>query len=141
MKWNTDRPAVAFSARIPEIEKIALDAMLEMRGGKTWAVVTALEHFLAIAETDEETLKWCHAAVQKMLHEEDTPTGLVEFTVRVPGELYRRFNKILGVWGGTTWFIRRFINQYVKLAETWPTPESQILEAVKAMTSMEEPAS
>lgn len=135
MRTKVDSPVASFTARIPENEKIALDALLEMQGGKSWLVNTALQHFLDVVEASPEIEAWCHRDVQRMLNEEETPSGLVDLIVRVPRDPYNRFNAVMGEWGATTWFFRRMVKQYLALSESWPHPEAQVAEAIHRMLS------
>jgi hypothetical protein len=130
MRRRTDATEVGFAARISALDKQSLDAILPMQGGKTWAVETALAHFLDLCEAMPELAQAARDSILRMRDREPPRGDLAELAPRIPVDLYRRFNKLFGDKGGTTWFLREFCFSLIRRVDDRDTIEHDILRSV-----------
>lgn len=113
MRRDTRKTEVTWNADVSEETLRELDRLLPITGTRTWAINTGLDEFLTVMENDPKLQEWAHADIQRALHVEDTPRGTKALNVKIPADHYNRFNALFPEWGATTWFIRRFVNQFV----------------------------
>lgn len=132
MRRTEDKTEVGFSARVPAVQKLALEAILSATSGKTWFIRTALKQFNDECESNP-TLQVEVTDKILAMRGEEPPRMLDDFLVRVPVQEYERFNKMFPDKGATTWFMRELIKTYLNQSEGRATPDSYVLDAVKGI--------
>lgn len=60
----------------------------------------------------------------------------VEFSAKVPADLYLRFKDLVPGYGGTQWFINAALAGFVARVEGNPTLQDQVAESVDAMLQL-----
>lgn len=60
----------------------------------------------------------------------------VEFSAKVPKELYDDFKALVPAYGGTQWFINSALAGFVRRMKENPTLEKQVEESVEAMLQL-----
>lgn len=137
MRRRPDQAAVGFTARIQSEDRARLDANLPMTGGKTWAVQAALEYFCSLCESDQALQSRVHDAVLQMRAGEP-PRQIEELVPQVPLDLYKRFNRMFGEKGATTWFLRSFVSAFNKRMAMHPGIDTDVKEAVRTILGLPE---
>lgn len=132
MRRTEDKVEVGFSARVPGIQKQALESILSATSGKTWFIRTALQQFNDACEANPALQTQVTDEILGM-RDQEPPRMLEDFLVRVPVGEYTRFNKMFPDKGATTWFMRGLIKTYLDQSEGRPTPDTYVLEAVKGI--------
>lgn len=129
MRRTEDKAEVGFSARVPAVQKEALEAVLAATSGKTWFIRTALAQFNDRCEKSIDLQARVTDAILAMRGEEP-PRMLDDFLVRVPVQEYTRFNKMFPDKGATTWFMRKIVAEYLRQSNGRPTPDEFVSDAV-----------
>lgn len=136
MRRSTNQPYVGFAARVPAADKQDFTSVLPMNGAKTWWTETVLKTFLDLCEADPDLQQWVHDQIYTARAEEP-PRDLEEMTSEIPTELYKRFNKLFGEKGATTWLVRTVLRSYLNRAAGRPTPEQVVRESVREALGLE----
>ena len=133
VRRDTNAAEVGFTARIPRAEKLTLEAKLPMKGGKTYFIQTAVEHFCDLMEQSPSLMGAAKEAIQTSLYMDDTPQDLESISTRIPTALYERFNKLFPEFGATTWFYRRVVGAFAR--DEGMTIDDEIRNAVAVAVS------
>lgn len=133
VRRDTTAAEVGFTARLPRAEKLSLEAKLPMKGGKTYFIITAVEHFCDLMEKSPTLLAAAKEAIQSALYSEETPRDLESISTRIPTALYERFNRLFPEFGAATWFYRRVVTAYVQ--DEGMTLDDEIRNAVAVAVS------
>jgi hypothetical protein len=113
-----NQPTVVWNVDVKEDVLVRLAGLLPVMGSRAWAINAGLKHFMQQAEASPRLQRFVHEDVQRKLHEEATPTGLMKTNVRVNRDIFERFNRLFPEWGASTWFTRIYLGALVDYMET-----------------------
>jgi hypothetical protein len=112
MRRDTSKPEIPWSARVEKDDKDTFLALLPMRGGQSWMINTALEKFLNLCDHDKDAVEEAKRQIHRHMFEDKELSGtLVQFDVRIPNQIYTRFNDHFPMIGATSWFVRTVIKK------------------------------
>lgn len=133
MRRDTNAAEVGFTARIPRAQKFTLEGKLPMRGGKTYFIITAVEHFCDLMERSPSLAASAHESIAQCVYADSTPKDLESISTRIPTALYERFVRLFPEFGAITWFYRRIVYAYIQ--DEGITLDDEIRNAVMSAVS------
>jgi hypothetical protein len=64
------------------------------------------------------------------------PAEVVEFSAKIPKDLYERFKGCVPHYGGTQWFINSAVAEFVNRCEEQPLLKDTVASSVEAMLQL-----
>ena len=109
MRRDTTQDTTRWSAKLPLDDYERFQELLPINGALTAVVILGLRRFIERLEDDPLLQAVTHERIAHHLYEEERLGKMHALDVRIPTELYVRFNAMIPEWGGATWFIRALI--------------------------------
>ena len=136
MRRNTEAATVRWSADVLASDLESFEERLPITGAMTAVILIALRDFLERLENDPMLQVKVHEDIAHHLFEEKLEGRGPSLDIRIPTQLYIRFNELIPEWGGATWFIRRVFT-HVNATLDHDVVGTQVQAAVTRLLSFE----
>ena len=117
MRRDTSASTVVWAAEIEQSTIESFESRLPMNGARAWVIARGTELFLDFTEHSPRLQKKVRDDLQRMLHAEKR-TGLTKINLRLPRDIYERFNRVYPEWGMTSWMIRHIMESMTSYMST-----------------------